>query len=119
MPQYGYSCRAVTVHEPPMPLNLNAEHACVKNGTAKIPATCFEHLSPEEAKMHKSKANRKSAKTSGIFTPPNRFCVNPPLFTFAGKSFDKESVLVLALAAILLREKADIKLILALVYLAF
>jgi hypothetical protein len=118
MPQFGYSCRAVTVHEPPMPINLNAEHVCVKNGTAKIPETRFENLTPEEAKKH-CKTAKKSAKTSGFFAPPNRFCESQPLFTFAGKSFDKESVLVLALAAILLREKADIKLILALIYLAF
>jgi hypothetical protein len=123
MPQFGYNCRAFTVHEPPMPINLNKEHVCVKNKTAKIPETRFEHLTPEEERIRLRKTHysplKKPVKTSGFFTPPDRFCESQPLFSIAGKSFDKESVLALALAAILLREKADIKLILALVYLAF
>jgi hypothetical protein len=128
MPQFGFDCRAVTVHEPPMPMNLNKEHFCVVNKTAKIPDTRFEKISPEEAKESRvfRMRERASAKNCApmLCTPikpqkPQNICKKPPLFCFAAKDFDKESVLVLALAAILLREKADIKLILALVYLAF
>jgi hypothetical protein len=117
MPQFGFESRAVTVHEPPMPINLNEKHFCVVNKTAKIPETRFEKLTPDEAKRFAAKP--KCPPRKGLFGMSGKDSCNPPLVTICGKAFDKESVLVLALAAILLREKADIKLIIALVYLAF
>jgi hypothetical protein len=117
MPQYGFHSRAVTIHEPPPPVNFNEKHICVVNGTAKIPETRFEKLSPDEAR--KFAERNKCAPHKRIFSPIENHGKSAPLLTICGKSFDKDSVLVLALAAILLREKADIKLIMALVYLAF
>ncbi|MDR0991862.1 MAG: hypothetical protein LBL87_03050 [Ruminococcus sp.] len=117
MPQYGFHSHAVTVHEPPPPVNFNEKHICVINGTAKIPETRFEKLSQDEARRFKT--TTKCAPHKRIYTPAENHGKSAPLLTICGKSFDKDSVLVLALAAILLREKADIKLIIALVYLAF
>jgi hypothetical protein len=116
MPQFGFNSRAVTIHEPP-PVNYNEKHFCVVNGTAIIPETRFEKLSPDEARHFAAKP--KCAPQKGIFASRENHGKNAPIITIGNKSFDKESVLVLALAAILLREKADIKLIMALVYLAF
>ena len=77
-----------------------------------------EDNNTKENNFHQNKANPEIKESAGFnFASSCNFNMNNPLSVLSSKGLDAEKIIIIALIYLLIKEKADMKIVAALIYL--
>jgi hypothetical protein len=97
--------------------SLNADHASVKNKTAFIPEATFERVGKAANNAHGANAKIGAPAPHGATAQPTAPAPQPAPASLFGIELTRDNCLIIALILMLMKEKAELPLIAALIFL--